>query len=52
MEKLKLKSIEDTEILSDEIMNEIEGAACDKGCQHSCKKKQSIDGDNSGNYGY
>ena len=52
MKKITLKpndvfdSIKDTEVLSDEIMNEIEGATCDK-CTHSCSKKHSIEGDDN-----
>lgn len=41
MEKLEFKSIKDTEILSDEVMNEVEGAQCADSCTHSCKKKKS-----------
>ncbi|MEG0518850.1 MAG: hypothetical protein RR555_08290 [Bacteroidales bacterium] len=48
MEKLEFSSIKDSEILSNELMNEIEGAECTS-CSQSCRKKKSTT--NNGNDG-
>ena len=43
-----LKSLENIETISDEMMNEIEGA-CAESCTEQCSKKKAIVGDHSGN---
>lgn len=51
MDNSKLNSIKDTEVLSDEIMNEIEGATCTR-CTYSCAKSKSQNGDDNTQEGY
>lgn len=48
MEKSEFNSIKNSEILSNELMNEIEGAECTS-CSQSCRKKKSTT--NNGNDG-
>lgn len=43
-----LKNLENIETISDEMMNEIEGA-CAESCSAQCLKKKAISGDHSGN---
>ena len=43
-----LKNLENIETISDEMMNEIEGA-CAESCSAQCLKKKAYNGNNNGN---